>query len=154
MIYIRTSEKNILHTIILKEQHDEFTYICAIGYGGGGVFEEFCGKFYWDDNDEGLRGFCASYHDPDEWEKEVFENEVLNEDIVLIKNDERQIIRQMVEKIWNEYLLYDENTDTRLVRDTYLPKSKQDLYLSDNWDAETVDFVSNNHWGLLLQFDY
>jgi len=154
MFYITTTEKNLLHTIILKEQHDEFTYICAIGYGGGGVFEEFCGKFYWDDDLDGMKGFCSYYHDPDEWEKEVFENEVLNEDMVLIEKVDRLIVQEMVEKIWNEYLLYDEDTDTRLVREKYLPKPSQDLYLSDDWDPETVDFISTYHWGLLLQFDY
>lgn len=154
MFYITTAEKNLLHTIILKEQHDEFTYICAIGYGGGGVFEEFCGKFYWDDDLEGMKGFCAYYHDPDEWEKEVFENEVLNEESILIEKADRLIVREMVEKIWNEYLLYDEDTDTRLVREKYLPKPNQDVYLSDDWDPETVDLISTYHWGLLLQFDY
>ena len=53
MIYISTKKANELelHTIINKTKIEDTTFICAIGYGGGSVYEEFCGKFKWDDEE-------------------------------------------------------------------------------------------------------
>ena len=63
----------------MKKKHGDITYISSIGYGGGGVFEEFCGKFFWDDEEEGLVGYFTSQHDPDEWETKTFEDEEVDE---------------------------------------------------------------------------
>ena len=37
-------EDKSFHTIIIKKKIKEFTYLAAIGYAGGGVYEEFFGK--------------------------------------------------------------------------------------------------------------
>ena len=52
----RSSISNSLHTVIVKKTINNYVYISAIGYGGGGVFEEFCGKFIYDDDKEGFIG--------------------------------------------------------------------------------------------------
>ena len=49
-----TGEGNKLHTAVLKQIHDNQVFIVAVGYGGGGVFEEFCGKFHWSDEKDGM----------------------------------------------------------------------------------------------------
>ena len=39
---------NSFHTIILKKKIKEHTYLAAIGYGGGGVYEEVFAKLKYD----------------------------------------------------------------------------------------------------------
>ena len=39
------------HTIILKKYIEEDTYIMALGYAGGGVYDEFFGKFRTDSDE-------------------------------------------------------------------------------------------------------
>jgi hypothetical protein len=58
----------------------------------------------------------------------------------------------MVKQIWEEYLIYDEASETRLIRDKFIPKSK--IYKSKDWFPDVVDLVSNYHWGLWEKFDY
>lgn len=43
------------------------------------MFEEFCGKFFWDEEEEGLVGYFTSQHDPDEWETKTFEDEEIDQ---------------------------------------------------------------------------
>jgi hypothetical protein len=154
MIYIRILEENILDTFILKKKHDDFTFICAIGDGGGGVIEEFCGKFFYDNKLEDIRGFCASVHDPDEWEKEVFDQDIVNESTITVQDADKAIIDQMVREIWKEYLQYDDATETRLIRKKYLSKMKKMVYMSKDWDPDIVDLISNYHWRLTERIDY
>ena len=43
-IYISLREDETFHTIIIKKVIKEFTYIAAIGYAGGQVYDEFYAK--------------------------------------------------------------------------------------------------------------
>jgi hypothetical protein len=151
---ISTSETNQLHSIILKKVINETTYVSAIGYGGGGVFEEFCGKFHWDEEKDGLAGCFSNFHDPDEWEKKSFELEIIDEPFELINEEDKKIISQITEEIWNEYLTYDEEADTRLIRKKYSDEIENDYTYSDDWDDDVVGFISNNFWGLSISFDW
>jgi len=45
-IYLSLREDESFHTIIIKKEIDKFTYIAAVGYAGGQVYEEFYGKFW------------------------------------------------------------------------------------------------------------
>lgn len=157
--YIDNPER--LHTIINKLEINGWTYISAIGYGGGGVFEEFCGKFKWSDEKEATIGCFSLYHDPDEWENEVDEDEVANDICVPIEEEDRLIIQAMVSSIWDEYISYDEENEVRLINNNYVNKlmeqsgeMSQGYYWSDDWDLDTVDWVSNKFWGLSLSFDW
>lgn len=152
MIFIRSIFSNKLKTLILVEKVTSCTFICAIGYGGGSVFEEFCGKFYWDDEANGILGFCADVHDPDEWEKSIRGDELVDNVIRPIENSDKQVIKGMVKQIWSKYINYDENTETRLIRNEYV--SETNVYKSEDWFPDIVDLVSNYHWGLWEKFDY
>ena len=46
--YINLREDKSFHTIILMKKIKEFTYVAALGYAGGGVYEEFFGKLKYD----------------------------------------------------------------------------------------------------------
>ena len=149
-----TGKKNILQNIVLKKKYGDITYISSIGYGGGGVFEEFCGKFFWDEEEEVLVGYFTSQHDPDEWETKTFEDEEVDQPYESISEDDRDIISQMTQEIWNNFIIFDENTETRLIKDEIVNELDNDLTHSDDWDVDVVDFVSNNFWGLTLRFDW
>ena len=43
-IYLALREDQSFHTIIIKKQKGDFTYLAAVGYAAGGVYEEFFGK--------------------------------------------------------------------------------------------------------------
>jgi len=165
MIYIHNYIDNPerLHTIINKLEVNGWTYISAIGYGGGGEFEEFCGKFKWSEEKEAIIGLFSVYHDPDEWEKEVVEDEAANDLSMPISIEEvdKSIIQSMVNTIWDEYISYDEENEIRLVSNNYVDKlmeesgeKPQGYYWSDDWDPDVVDWVSNNFWGLFTRFDW
>lgn len=151
---ISTSQTNELHSIILKKIVGDVSFISAIGYGGGGVFEEFCVKFYWDEDEEGLIGWFSSFHDPDEWEKKSIETDITEEPFTMINEEDKTIINQMTEEIWNEYLLYDEDKDTRLIREKYVKKLKNDFTHSADWDDDIIGLISNHFWGLTISFDW
>ena len=147
-------ESNRLHSIVTKKVVGETTYVSAIGYGGGGVFEEFCGKFYWDEAEEGLVGLFSSFHDPDEWENRSFEYDIIDEPFELISENDKKIINQMTEEIWDKYLKYDEESGVRYIRHDFLEKMEGDYLFSKDWDIDVVDLISNNFWGLSLTFDW
>ena len=94
------------------------------------------------------------YHDPEEWEKNSFESEIINEPFELISDGDKAIINQMTDEIWNEYLIYDEDSETRIIRENYINKMTDEITNSDDWDTDVVDLVSNSFWWLTLSFDW
>ena len=157
MICIHNSkhQSNALHTIIKKKEENGWVYIVAIGYGGGGVFEEFCGKFKFCNQEEQYIGTFSRFHDPDEWECEVNEEEIIDKPWSEIDKSDKLIIHNMSKTIWDDFIYYDEDEEIRLINDNILEKLSDDgVYLSDDWDVEFVDWVSNTFWGLSLTFDW
>jgi|TARA_B110000211_G_C14028161_1_gene530821 hypothetical protein len=157
MIYLHnfTNQNEKLHTIINKEEIKEWTYIIAIGYGGGGVFEEFCGKFKYCDKAENNIGMFSRFHNPDEWECEVQGDKIINDPWIIIEDADKIIINSMSETIWADFIKYDEDEETRFINKNVLKQlSVNGTYLSDDWDADIVDWVSNKFWGLSLTFDW
>ena len=80
--YINLREDKSFHTIILMKKIKEFTYVAALGYAGGGVYEEFFGKLKYDqvttDPDVasvGIVGFWTDSLGSDEWQEKI--NDVL-----------------------------------------------------------------------------
>ena len=73
------------------------------------------------------------YHDPEEWEKNSFESEIINEPFELIS---------------------DEDSETRIIRENYINKMTDEITNSDDWDTDVVDLVSNSFWWLTLSFDW
>ena len=118
------------------------------------MFEEFCGKFFWDEEEEGLVGYFTSQHDPDEWETKTFEDEEIDQPYQSLSQLDRDIISQMTQEIWEKFIIFNENTETRLINDEIIKKMNDNLTTSDDWDTDVVDFVSNNFWGLSLRFEW
>ena len=139
MICIHNSKHqlNALHTIINKKEVGGWVYIVAIGYGGGGVFEEFCGKFKFCDQEEQYVGTFSRFHDPDEWECEVNEDEIINEPWSEIEKADKLIIHSMSETIWNDFIYYDEDQEIRLINDNTI---EIDLGLNSTNDIEEGEF--------------
>ena len=49
-VYLSLRNDKTFHTIIIKKEIKEFTYIAAIGYAGGQVYGEFYAKLKYDDD--------------------------------------------------------------------------------------------------------
>ncbi len=139
MYYIKQRSEKELHTIILKSVVNEVSYIIAIGYGGGGVFEEFCGNFY---------------HQPDEWENQSLELKIIDEPYEPILDNDREIIDQMLFDLYDQFISYNEESEAYTLNDACFGIFEGDTAFSDDWDPEIVDFVSNKFWGLSMTFDW
>ena len=88
---IRGGSSNF-HTIILKKYFENKTYIMALGYAGGGVYEEFFGQFLTNEIFEDI-GKVSNSIGPNQWENSVklsFE-EIYNLSLVT-RNDKGYII--------------------------------------------------------------
>ena len=144
-----------LHSAVLREVHHGWVFVVAVGYGGGGVFEEFCGKFKWSDEKEGMEGFHSAFHDPDEWETEVLEADVVSRPFSAIDEPDKAVIQSMVQVLWERLIRYDEASDTRFLRAEHVEATERDGYsASEDWDEDVVAWVSNQFWGLTLTFDW
>ena len=73
---------NSFHTFILKKKIKEYTYLAAIGYGGGGVYEEVFAKLkydttVWGKNNEtgssstGIRGYLSRCVGGGDWDTKI-----------------------------------------------------------------------------------
>lgn len=49
-VYLSLRNDKTFHTIIIKKEIKEFTYMAAVGYAGGQVYGEFYAKLKYDDN--------------------------------------------------------------------------------------------------------
>ncbi|MEY3965289.1 MAG: hypothetical protein RL263_458 [Bacteroidota bacterium] len=154
MYYIKQRSEKELHTIILKSVSEETTYIIAIGYGGGGVFEEFCGKFYYDEKQDGVVGYFSFYHQPDEWENQSSELEIIDMPYEPILDNDREILDQMLFDLYDQFIAYNEESEVYTLNDACFGIFEGDTAFSDDWDPEIVDFVSNKFWGLSMTFDW
>lgn len=148
-------DRDRLHTAVLKEITGPWTYILAVGYSGGGAFDEFCGKFKWDSETDGFIGlFSNMYHDPDQWDHQYHYGETLESEIQIDESD-RTAIQRMVAQLWDELIYMNETEDIRLIRPQLLERiNTYQCIISAEWDADVVDWVSNELWGLNYRFDW
>ena len=149
------ADNQALHTVVLKEQLQNWTYIVAIGYSGGGSFDEFCGKFQWDRFSDSFIGHYSSlYHDPDQWDMYYHGGETEVSEVQINEWD-RSVIQWMVAQLWDELIYMNESDDIRLIRPQLFELLNTDLcILSAGWDVDVVDWVSNELWGLNYRFDW
>jgi hypothetical protein len=128
--YISLREDKSFHTIIIKKKINEFTYVAALGYAGGGVYEEFFGKLKYEqvttDPDKasiGIVGFWTDSLGSDEWkekindvlvneESEIFEAQVDDLYDFMDSNDAKTQFMMSEEIKKFIYVWYDEETDT------------------------------------------
>lgn len=156
MYYLRrfNNHDRKLHTIIVKFISTDWTYILAYGYGGGGAYEEFYGKFTYSEIENKMVGYYSNVIDPDDWE---FEVEEMNSTQVFQKIDKQDkiVLINMKKNIWDKLVFFSEEEDFYVLHDENLKKMGSEVYcISENWDCDIVDWISNVYWGLSLTFDW
>ena len=171
-VYLKLSEDLSFHSIILKLKKNNQIYILAIGYAGGGSFEEFFAKLSDKSKVTDSNGFFSPYINSDEWEKEIIkisldkeenkfkiETEELYEPFEDLDYDIQYDIHEELKKYikWG----YDEETDEDL--DNPILKSfdfgilnkieDEEVYYNDEWSQEFMEITQTEIWGLSLMFN-
>ena len=175
--YINLREDKSFHTIILTKKIKEFTYVAALGYAGGGVYEEFFAKLKYDqvttDPDVasvGIVGFWTDSLGSDEWQEKI--NDVL-------VNEESEIFEAQVEDLYDFmdpsdanvqlmmaeeikkfiYVWYDEETDTEyetpVLKDIDFSEMVQwdeTIYTNEHWEYDFMEITTTSIWRLSHHF--
>jgi len=179
--YINLREDKSFHTIILMKKIKEFTYVAALGYAGGGVYEEFFGKLKYDqvttDPDVasvGIVGFWTDSLGSDEWQEKI--NDVL-------VNEESEIFEAQVEDLYDFmdpsdasvqmmmaeeikkfiYVWYDEETDTEyetpVLKDIDFSELLENnetgsglVYTNEDWEYDFMEITTTSIWRLSHHF--
>ena len=175
--YISLREDKSFHTIILMKKIKEFTYVAALGYAGGGVYEEFFAKLKYDqvttDPDVasvGIVGFWTDSLGSDEWQEKI--NDVL-------VNEESEIFEAQVEDLYDFmdpidanvqlmmaeeikkfiYVWYDEETDTEyetpVLKDIDFSEMVQwdeTIYTNEHWEYDFMEITTTSIWRLSHHF--
>ena len=179
--YINLREDKSFHTIILMKKIKEFTYVAALGYAGGGVYEEFFGKLRYDqvttDPDVasvGIVGFWTDSLGSDEWQEKI--NDVL-------VNEESEIFEAQVEDLYDFmdpsdanvqlmmaeeikkfiYVWYDEENDEETDTEYETPVLKdidfsemvqwdETIYTNEHWEYDFMEITTTSIWRLSHHF--
>lgn len=153
MIYLKSfnGKPELLHTIINKKLVNEWTYIVAIGHGGGGAYEEFCAKIKGNEISD-VSGVYSLYYNPDEWEFVIDHSNSENVYSEIEAND-LMIIEELNAEIWENYVYWDDDNGVYTIHDKYVIQINVDgFFTSPNWDSTLIELMSRNYWGLSLTF--
>ena len=154
------------HTIILKKYVEKETYIMALGYAGGGVYEEFFGKFIIEGDGIEIGKFSDSIGPYDwknqvkisyeDWEEKVDINELWTE----LDNSESKVRDTMFSEL-QDFIYYGEEAENL---DSSLPILKENfdsglnyesdgVYVNEEWELDWMHITQNpNIWYLSLRF--
>lgn len=154
------------HTIILKKYVEKETYIMALGYAGGGVYEEFFGKFIIEGDGIEIGKFSDSIGPYDwknqvkisyeDWEEKVDINELWTE----LDNSESKVRDTMFSEL-QDFIYYGEEAENL---DSSLPILKENfdsglnyesdgVYVNEKWELDWMHITQNpNIWYLSLRF--
>ena len=154
------------HTIILKKYVEKETYIMALGYAGGGVYEEFFGKFIIEGDGIEIGKFSDSIGPYDwknqvkisyeDWEEKVDINELWTE----LDNSESKVRDTMFSEL-QDFIYYGEeaeNLDSSLpiLKENYdsgLNYESDGVYVNEKWELDWMHITQNpNIWYLSLRF--
>ena len=155
------------HTIILKKYIEKETYIMALGYAGGGVYEEFFGKFIVEGDGIEIGKFSDSIGPYDwknqvkisyeDWEERVDINELWTE-----LDDSESKVRDTMFSELQDFIYYGEeaeNLDSSLPIlkenfDSSLTYESDGVYVNEEWELDWMHITQNpNIWYLSLRFD-
>lgn len=155
------------HTIILKKYIEKETYIMALGYAGGGVYEEFFGKFIVEGDGIEIGKFSDSIGPYDwknqvkisyeDWEEKVDINELWTE-----LDDSESKVRDTMFSELQDFIYYGEeaeNLDSSLPIlkenfDSSLTYESDGVYVNEEWELDWMHITQNpNIWYLSLRFD-
>tara|TARA_B100000900_G_C20427437_1_gene653530 strand:+ start:229 stop:750 length:522 start_codon:yes stop_codon:yes gene_type:complete len=167
-IYLNTTGENSnFHTIILKNKFVNRTYIMALGYAGGKVYEEFFGQFI--TNDEGVDiGKVSNSIGPTNWENSVkisFEEtsegvcqiDELSEELTGI---DQKISDKMFSKL-EEFILYGPEaekiqSDFPVLKEDSLSNLSSEIdgiFTDEEWDEDYMYITQESFWPLSLRFN-
>jgi len=154
------------HTIILKKYVEKETYIMALGYAGGGVYEEFFGKFIIEGDGIEIGKFSDSIGPYDwknqvkisyeDWEEKVEINELWTE-----LDDSESKVRDTMFSELQDFIYYGEeaeNLDSSLPIlkenfDSSLTYESDGVYVNEEWELDWMHITQNpNIWYLSLRF--
>ena len=163
-IYISLREDKSFHTIIIKKKIKEFTYLAAIGYAGGGVYEEFFGKLKYDQvstdksiPSTGIIGVWTDSLGSDEW-REKINDVIINDDserfeaqiedlYEFMEVDDANIQIMLSEEIRNFiYVWYDEETSTEYETPLIKEIDFSALDFLEYEEPSTGYIISNEDW--------
>jgi hypothetical protein len=169
-ILIKTRDNHSFHTIILKRQIINFTYFTALGYAGGGEFEEFFAKLK---NVNGqISGIFSRSNGSGEWEEkftrlefnqdeEWFDSEI--EDLYEFFDSEEEIIQKELMEEIRKYILFGYDDETG--EDFEYPEIKDidmtvfnefednvSSYHNKDWDNSFLEITNSNIWSLSIRF--
>jgi hypothetical protein len=167
-IYLNSSGgRSNFHTIILKKYREKETYIMALGYAGGGVYEEFFGKFIVEGDGIEIGKFSDSIGPYDwknqvkisyeDWEEKVDINELWTE-----LDDSESKVRDTMFSELQDFIYYGEeaeNLDSSLPIlkenfDSSLTYESDGVYVNEEWELDWMHITQNpNIWYLSLRFD-
>ena len=163
-IYLSINEDKTFNAIIIKKKINEYTYLAALGYAGGRVYEEFFGKLKYDqvttDPDiasVGIVGFWTDSLGSDEWQEKI--NDVL-------VNEESEIFEAQVEDLYDFmdpsdaniqvmmageirkfiYVWYDEETETEYEFPVLKEIDLSALGLEEYEEENDREIWSNEDW--------
>ena len=158
--------KSNFHTLILKKIFQNKTYIMALGYAGGGVYEEFFGQFFtiekyiciakvsnsigpyqweksirisYDDTGECVTNFNELYEDLDENDQKI-------SDIIFSKLEEFILYGEKSEEIQSEFPVLKENSFSNLSSEI------SGVFTNEDWDEDFMYITQESFWPLSLKF--
>ena len=163
-IYLSINEDKTFNAIIITKKIKEYTYLAALGYAGGGVFEEFFGKLKYNQTTTdpdvasvGIVGFWTDSLGSDEWqekihdvlvnqESEIFEAQV--EDMYdFMDPSDANTQMQMAEEIKKFiYVWYDEETDTEYETPVLKEIDLSGLGFEEYEEESSGEIWSNEEW--------
>ena len=139
--------------IILNKQVDEFSYIVAVGYAGGGVWGEIMAKISTTNNWDTSKGVFTNYLYDSNWIYK-YENDECSEYIDPIDETDAKILKQLEEELFSKYIYYDDDDDD--VSDIpLLNKEFKATLKAKTFDSTSSTSIYKNlskHWGLFYRW--
>lgn len=155
------------HTLILKTTFKNKTYIMALGYAGGGVYEEFFGQFFTNEKSEDI-GKVSNSIGPYQWEKSIkiaYDEETgdsisnFNELYEDLDENDQKISDMMFSKL-EEFILYGEKSeeiqsDFPVLKEnsfSNLSSEISEVFTDEEWDEDYMYITQESFWPLSLRF--
>lgn len=171
--YLALRSNQSFHTIINKKQIGEYTYLAAVGYAGGGVYEEFYAKLIYNEQGEITGQFSRSIGSC-EWETKLTslkfnkENQWFDAEIEelyeLMESEDEKIQYKIIDELKKFiYYGYDEEEDLEYEYPEAKPvdtsffieiEGSEGHYCNTDWNDEWLEISNSDIWGLSIRFTH
>jgi hypothetical protein len=135
--------------IILSKSADDYLYVVAIGYEGGGVWGEIIAKISTTDNWNTSKGVFTNYIYDKNWKYE-YNGEKCEEFNEAINEIDSEILKQLEEELFSKYVYYDDNDDEVADIPLFNKEFKAALKAKTFDSTRSTSIYKNlsKHWGL------